>query len=204
MIRNIWCVGRNYHDHIKELGNEVPKTPLIFLKAGTSSLNSGFPLVLPKWSSDVQHEVELAFQFGDNLQLNRACVAVDLTLRDIQTQLKKAQSPWTLAKSFKNATPLGNFFDLEPVNFSELKIRLSVNNEVRQEAFVSNMIFSPVKLAQYICERFPVTPGDLILTGTPQGVSRLEEGDQLLAEVIQAGENKSTVLSEGLWKVTFE
>ncbi len=204
IIRNLWCVGRNYADHAKELGNDLPKAPLIFLKAGTSTLNSGFPLPLPKWSQDVHHEVELAIQFGDGLKIKRACVALDLTLRDIQTQLKKDQMPWTLAKSFKNATPLGNFFDLEDVNLADLQIRLLVNGEVRQQSPVGKMIFSIAHLAEYVCDRFPVATGDLLLTGTPQGVSAIKPGDELLAEACHIREGKEEILSQGQWTVSEE
>jgi acylpyruvate hydrolase len=205
IIRNLWCVGRNYSDHAKELGNEVPKTPLIFLKAGTCTLNSGFPLVLPTWSSDIHHEVELALQFGDGLKIVRGCIALDLTLRDIQTELKKNVHPWTLAKSFKNAAPLGSFFEIENLqSISDLKLRLTVNGEVRQEARVSEMVFPPETLATYVIERFPVTSGDLLLTGTPKGVGPVQDGDELIAEVLQLQDGKEQSLSLGQWTATFE
>jgi len=202
IIRNIWCVGRNYADHAKEMKSEVPKNPMIFLKAGTTGLNSGFPLELPKWSQDIHHEVELAIQFGDGLKIVRGCIAIDLTLRDIQSQLKKDQMPWTLAKSFKNATLLGNFFELDSIDPMTLKIRLTVNGEVRQESAVSNMIFPITTLAEYLCERFPVVSGDLLLTGTPQGVSSLKAGDEILAEALQVHNGKEEVVSQGQWTVT--
>ncbi len=202
IIRNLWCVGRNYADHAKELGNAVPETPLIFLKAGTSTLNSGFPLEIPSWSKDIHHEVELAVQFGDGLKIQRACISLDLTLRDVQAQLKKDQQPWTLAKSFKNATPLGNFFDVEDVNLQEVKIRILVNGEVRQESMTSKMVFPIARLAEYVCDRFPVAAGDLLLTGTPQGVGPLVEGDEVLAEALYVRDGKEEVLSQGQWTVT--
>ncbi len=201
IIRNIWCVGRNYADHAKELGNAVPKEPLIFLKAGTCTVNSGFPLNLPKWSSNVHHEVEMVFQFGEGLELTRACIGVDLTLRDLQSQLQKDQKPWTLAKSFKDSAPIGNFFDLEGVDLASLRIRLTLNGEKRQEAPISKMIFSPKFLADYLRERFPVTNGDLLFTGTPEGVSPLKEGDEILAEAIHMTAGKEEVLSSGQWTV---
>jgi acylpyruvate hydrolase len=201
IIRNLWCVGRNYADHAKELGNDLPKKPLIFLKAGTSTLQSGFPLFLPKWSKDVHHEVELALQFGDNLKIHRACVALDLTLRDIQTELKAAAQPWTLAKSFKNATPLGNFFDWDPE--MDLRIRVAINGETRQETSTRHMIFNIPHLAEYVCEHFPVTAGDLLLTGTPQGVGPILEGDEIIAEAVTLHDGKDDVLSAGQWTATF-
>lgn len=199
IIRNIWCVGRNYADHTKELGNDVPKTPLIFLKAGTCSLNSGFPLTLPKWSTNVHHEVEMVFQFGEGLELVRGCIGVDLTLRDIQSQLQKEQKPWTLAKSFKDSAPIGNFFDLKDVDLNKIRIRLTVNDEKRQETLISKMMFTPHMLAEYLRERFPVTAGDLLFTGTPEGVSPLKVGDVILAEALFTNDE---ILSQGQWKVT--
>lgn len=204
IIRNIWCVGRNYADHAKELGNELPKTPMIFLKAGTCALNSGFQLALPEWSENVHHEVELVFQFGEGLELTRACIGLDLTLRDVQGQLQKDQKPWTLAKSFKDSAPIGNFFDLEGIKLSDIKIRLTLNGEVRQECLASKMIFSPESLAEYVRERFPVTAGDLLFTGTPQGVSQLKNGDEVLAEALHLVDGKEEILSQGQWTVGLE
>jgi acylpyruvate hydrolase len=204
IIRNIWCVGRNYADHAKELGNELPKTPMIFLKAGTCALNSGFALNLPAWTTNIHHEVELVFQFGEGLKFTRACIGLDLTLRDVQSQLQKDQKPWTLAKSFKDSAPIGNFFDLEGINPHEIKIRLTLNGEVRQECLASKMIFSPQVLSEYVLERFPVTVGDLLFTGTPQGVSPLKAGDVVLAEALRTGPDGDEVLSQGQWTVGLE
>lgn len=123
MIRNIWAVGRNYAEHAKELGNQVPTEPLIFLKAGSCATISAKDLHLPvdkKNTTDVHHEVELALQFDDNLQIAAACVALDLTDRVRQDHLKSKGLPWTFAKSFKEACPCLPFFRL--MNLKNSKI----------------------------------------------------------------------------------
>src|SRR3989338_8387796 len=106
MIRNIWSIGRNYAEHAKELGNEVPAEPLIFLKAGSSAVLNSADFSLPSWATDIHHEVELALQFNDQLEISKAAVALDLTERTLQSKLKAKGSPWTLAKSFTNSCPV--------------------------------------------------------------------------------------------------
>ncbi|MBO9668419.1 MAG: fumarylacetoacetate hydrolase family protein, partial [Bdellovibrio sp.] len=171
MIQNIWAIGRNYAEHAKELGNEVPTEPLVFLKAGSCATLASKEIHLPAWAKDVHHEVEIALQFDENLQISAACVALDLTERTKQSQLKAKGQPWTLAKSFTESCPLSAFF---PVNdLDELRnigIKLSVNGELRQNGNTEQMIFPYEKLIDFVRHHFPVMPGDLLLTGTPSGV----------------------------------
>lgn len=184
MIRNIWAVGRNYADHAKELGNAVPTEPLIFLKAGSSATLAAAEIHLPSWATEIHHEIELALQFDSNLQIHQACLALDLTERKKQNQLKAAGSPWTLAKSFTESCPLSRFFPVK--NLDELKhldIQLSVNGQLRQNGNTEQMIFSLETLIDYVRKHFPVVPGDLLLTGTPAGVGPLQYGDKLDARL---------------------
>lgn len=184
MIQNIWAVGRNYAEHAKELGNEVPTTPLIFLKAGSSGTQASPEIHLPLWGKDIHHEVELALQFDHSLQISQACVALDLTEREVQNQLKAKGQPWTLAKSFKEACPLSKFFPVK--NLSELEnleIQLKINGQVKQQGNTNQMIFKMPMLIEYVLAHFPVTPGDLLLTGTPSGVGPIKKGDSLEAEI---------------------
>lgn len=198
-IRNIWGVGRNYAEHAKELGNTVPLKPLIFLKAGSTVLTTGQKLVLPAFSKDIHHEIELAVEFGKDLEITRAAIALDLTARDIQTELKKSAQPWTLAKSFKHSTLLGAFFDVkDPELLEELHLELLVNDEMRQSGSTEDMVFSVGELSEYIKEHFPVCAGDLILTGTPSGVGPLVSGDVIEAYCFDV-DNKP--LSEGRWEI---
>lgn len=185
MIQNIWAVGRNYAEHARELDNDVPTEPLIFLKAGSSATLAAKELHLPEWKNELHHEVELALHFDENLQIDEACIALDLTDREKQNQLKAKGQPWTLAKSFKGACPLSGFF---PVNdLEELKhldIILKVNGEVRQRGNTSQMIFPLEQIIEFVRQHFPVMPGDLLLTGTPSGVGPIKRGDLLEAEIV--------------------
>lgn len=185
MIQNIWAVGRNYAEHAKELGNEVPTEPMIFLKAGSTASIAAHEINLPEGTKELHHEVELALRFDDNLQISEACIALDLTDRAKQNQLKAKGHPWTLAKSFKGSCPLSNFFPVNDLDeLKNLELRLTVNGEVRQQGNTSQMILSLESLIQYVRLHFPVVPGDLLLTGTPAGVGPIKAGDVLTAEIV--------------------
>ncbi len=184
MIQNIWAVGRNYAEHAKELGNEVPTEPMIFLKAGSSASIAASNIVMPAWMNEIHHEVELALRFDDNLQIAEACIALDLTDRAKQNELKSKGHPWTLAKSFKGSCPLSAFFPVNDLDeLKNLEIILKINGDVRQKGNTSQMIFSLEKLLDFVRQHFPVVPGDLLLTGTPSGVGPFKKGDTLEAEI---------------------
>jgi 2-keto-4-pentenoate hydratase/2-oxohepta-3-ene-1,7-dioic acid hydratase in catechol pathway len=188
MVRNIWAVGRNYSAHAKELGNTAQTAesdPMIFLKAGSSVVQNGAVVTLPAFSKEVNFEAELAFRFGKDRRFSGLTIALDLTARDWQTKLKNQGHPWTLAKSFSNSCPLGPMIDLPPdLNLGDLRFTLKVNGELRQKGHSHDMVHSPEKLRAYVAERFPVCEGDLLLTGTPEGVGVLNPGDQLEAEIV--------------------
>jgi 2-keto-4-pentenoate hydratase/2-oxohepta-3-ene-1,7-dioic acid hydratase in catechol pathway len=189
MIRNIWAVGRNYAEHAKELGNAVPSkdssTPLFFLKAGSCATFSQKEMNLPEGTNELHHEVELCLQFDDKLEIKKACLAIDLTDRAKQNTLKAAGHPWTLAKSFKEACPLSDFFPVTNLaDLQNVELRLSVNGELRQSGSTKDMIFNIPTLIAYTLKNFPVEPGDLLLTGTPSGVGPLKKGDQVSAEIV--------------------
>lgn len=184
MIQNIWAVGRNYAEHAKELGNEIPTDPMIFLKAGSSATLASKEIHLPKWATDIHHEVELALRFDENLQINEACIALDLTERTKQNQLKAKGHPWTLAKSFKESCPLSNFFPVADLDeLKNLNITLKVNGNIRQSGSTSQMIFPLEQLLDYVRKHFPVVAGDLLLTGTPSGVGPIQAGEILEAQL---------------------
>jgi 2-keto-4-pentenoate hydratase/2-oxohepta-3-ene-1,7-dioic acid hydratase in catechol pathway len=187
MVRNIWAVGRNYSAHAKELGNAVQTSdadPMIFLKAGSSMVENGASFALPSFSNEINFEAEIAFRFGKGGQFSGLTIALDLTARDWQTKLKNQGHPWTLAKSFSNSCPLGPMVDLpKGLNLDDLRFTLTVNGELRQKGHSRDMVHSPEKLRAYVASRFPVCEGDLLLTGTPEGVGVLAPGDVLRAEI---------------------
>jgi acylpyruvate hydrolase len=184
MIRNIWGVGRNYADHAKELGNNVPAQPMIFLKAGSCATVNSTEIYLPSWTEDVHHEVELCLKLSQSLNVIEAAVALDLTERKAQTEAKKNGSPWTLAKSFDGACAVSSFFSVRKLDqLKNLRLRLWVNDELRQDGNTSQMIFGCEQLLEYILLHFPTCPGDLILTGTPAGVGPINGGDVVKAEI---------------------
>ena len=185
-IANIWAVGRNYADHAKELANQVPQSsenPMIFLKAGSSIVEEA-SFALPAFSNDIHHELEIALQFDHTLHFSHLTLALDLTARDIQEKLKQKAHPWTLAKSFRSACPIGPLLPIPTgLDLQNLRFTLKVNGRIRQSGSTRDMIFGAETLRQYVVERFPVMPGDLLLTGTPAGVARLKPGDSLEGEI---------------------
>ena len=183
--QNIWCVGRNYADHAKEMGyQQALSEPLVFLKAGSCLVKSGGTLRLPPWSQDIQHEVEVTFRFGSDLRIDAFTIGLDLTARDQQSKAKKEGQPWTLAKSFRDACALAEWQDLGAIDPQNLAFQLLVNGEVRQRGHTRDMVYSVAQLASYVGERFPVLPGDALMTGTPAGVSPLKPGDILRADIL--------------------
>ena len=193
-IGKILCIGRNYTDHIKELGNATPEAPVIFIKPASSVIGEGERIVIPSYSSDCHHEVELALLIGrkgKDIPVDRAMesiagygVGIDLTLRDVQSELKKKGLPWEIAKGFDTSCPLSAFVEASGVaNPQNLRIRMTVNREVRQDGNTSMMIHRIPAIISYMSGRFTLEPGDVILTGTPAGVSRIVSGDHLTAEI---------------------
>jgi acylpyruvate hydrolase len=183
-IGSIWAVGRNYAAHARELKNDIPSEPLIFLKSGGCAVEAE-KIPLTRFSQDVQHEIEIAVQFGQGLTgLTPVAMrlALDLTARDLQNKAKAAAHPWTSAKSFTAACPLGpstpfcGFKDFDTIQFE-----LKVASEVRQTGSAADQIFKLGALVEYVLARFPVRPGDLLLTGTPAGVAPLKIGDSAVA-----------------------
>lgn len=197
MIRNIWAVGRNYQDHVAEMKSELTTDPLVFLKAGSCATVNSNEIILPYWVEEIHHEVELALKLSPHLTVIEGAVAIDLTERKRQTEAKKKGEPWTLSKSFDGACPVSAFFSIRKLeDVADLRLRLWVNDELRQDGRTSQMIFNCSRLIEYIKVHFPICQGDLILTGTPAGVGPLRHGDTVKAEI----EGQITQL----WKVTQE
>lgn len=193
-IGKILCIGRNYSEHIKELGNPTPDAPLIFIKPSSSVIGEGEAIVIPPYSHDCHHEAELALLIGrkgKDIPVDQAMeaiagygVGIDLTLRDVQSELKKKGLPWEIAKGFDTSCPLSAFVEASCVaDPQNLQIRMMVNGEVRQDGNTSMMIHRIPSIISYMSGRFTLEPGDVILTGTPAGVSRIVSGDALAAEI---------------------
>jgi 2-keto-4-pentenoate hydratase/2-oxohepta-3-ene-1,7-dioic acid hydratase in catechol pathway len=203
-IGKILCIGRNYVDHIKELGNEMPDRPIIFMKPASSVIGAGEQIVIPPYSSDCHHEAELALLIGTggkNIAPGEAMgcvagygVAIDLTLRDVQAEQKKKGLPWEIAKGFDTACPLSSFVPAASVTDPhDLRITLSVNGIPRQDGSTALMIHRIPELISYLSSIFTLCPGDLILTGTPAGVGPIKSGDRLVAEISEVGTLSVTV-----------
>jgi len=193
-IGKILCIGRNYAEHIKELGNATPEAPVIFIKPASAVIGEGEEIVIPSYSHDCHHEAELTLLIGrkgKDIPVNQAMeyiagygVGIDLTLRDVQGELKKKGLPWEIAKGFDTSCPLSAFVEASNVaDPQNLQIRLTVNGEIRQDGNTSMMIHRIPAIVSHMSGRFTLEPGDVILTGTPAGVSRIVSGDNLVAEI---------------------
>ncbi len=185
----IFCIGRNYSEHAKELGNAVPENPVVFAKPDTALLKNGEDFYLPSFSNDVHHEIELVIKIhkvGKNIQekfahnyYNEIGLGVDFTARDLQASLKSKGLPWELAKGFDGAAPLGNFMSIEGVDLSNIDFSLKKNGKLVQQGNTAQMIFSFDKIVSFISQYFTLKVGDLIYTGTPAGVGSVAIGDKL-------------------------
>ncbi len=197
-IGKLVCVGRNYAAHAKELGSEAPEFPIIFLKPASNVIYSGEPVKHPPHSNNLHHEVELVLYIGEDIKnatnetaehaIHGYTVGLDMTLRDLQFQFKEKGEPWTLAKCFDTAAVLS-----EVVLKKDYKLRgdeiisLSVNGEQKQNSSIKNMIFPPVEIVKYISARMTLEKGDLVFTGTPEGVGRVVPGDKIEASLENIG-----------------
>lgn len=198
----ILCVGRNYVEHAKELGNEVPKIPLIFMKPPSSIISNGKTIILPPQSAQVEHEGELVVVIGkrgrhittENAKKHILGYSVgnDVTARDLQ----KSDGQWTRAKGFDTFCPFGPWIDTE-FDPADAVLTCRVNGQMRQMASTRDMVFNVGVLISYISSVMTLEPGDLIFTGTPSGVGELKDGDEVSVEIEGLGEIKNKVRSEG-------
>lgn len=198
----IVCVGRNYAGHAKELGNDVPKEPLLFLKAPSALVLDGGDIVLPPYSQQVEHEAELAVvvgrtcsRLGDNDDVRPylrgfTCLN-DVTARDLQ----RSDGQFARAKSFDSFCPVGPWIETD-LDVRDLRITGRVNGDIRQDARTSDMVFAPEFLIRYISNMMTLLPGDIIATGTPEGVGPLNAGDVCEVEIEGIGTLRNQVRSE--------
>lgn len=173
---SIWCVGRNYADHAKELGNAVPSQPLFFLKSSACIVH-GSSMTYPDAVLSLHYELEMAFRFDEKLRLSHIALALDLTDRERQNTLKAKGEPWTLAKSFKNSCPISPWI---PFDSNEIyTFELQINGQTKQVGDQNLMIFKLPDLVSFLKRHFPVSEGDILLSGTPAGVGSIQKGDVL-------------------------
>ncbi len=197
-VGKIVCVGRNYAEHAKELGNEVPAEPILFLKPASAMIYSGEKIIHPSFSKDLHHEIELVLLIGTKIKdctleeagdaISGYGVGLDMTARDVQATLKKEGKPWTLAKCFDTSAVISDFISKDDYHLDlNETITLKVNGEVRQSEKLNMMIFSPAELVRYISSVMTLEEGDLVYTGTPAGVSKVEVGDKLEGNITGIG-----------------
>jgi len=190
----IICIGRNYHEHIKELNHQVPSTPVFFLKPDTSLLIRNRPFFLPDFSKEIHYEVELVLKIdkvGKNIQKKFASayyheigIGIDFTARDLQNISKQQGLPWLIAKGFDNAAPIGKFIPKEALKDPmDINFHLDLNGTTVQKSSSKEMIFSFDDIISYISHFITLKTGDLIFTGTPSGVGPVKIGDKLEAYI---------------------
>ncbi|WP_175060066.1 fumarylacetoacetate hydrolase family protein [Thermococcus sp. 2319x1] len=203
----IICLGRNYAEHARELGHEVPEEPVIFLKPPSALIGPNQTIILPRKSNHVDHEVELAVIIGKRAKrVSREeamdyvmgyTIMLDITARDLQWEAKKKGLPWTVAKGFDTFAPIGpRIVDKREINVDDLEIGLKVNGEIRQLSRTSKMIFKVDEIIEYVSGIMTLEPGDIIATGTPEGVGPLRHGDVVEAWIEGIGTLREEVLSE--------
>jgi 2-keto-4-pentenoate hydratase/2-oxohepta-3-ene-1,7-dioic acid hydratase in catechol pathway len=192
------CVGRNYVDHAKELGNDVPKEPLIFLKPQSSVIWNGDAIRLPTQSKQVEHEGEIGVIIGQTVRrisaaeaqgtIRSIVAANDVTARDLQ----KTDSQWTRCKGFDTFCPLGEPGSV-PSDLSTLTVITRVNGVEKQRATATDMVFSIPSIISYVSQIMTIEPGDIILTGTPAGVGIISDGDEVEVEIVGVSRVKNPV-----------
>ena len=185
------CIGRNYADHAKELKNEVPTEPVIFMKPDTALLPKRNPFFLPDFSDEVHHELELVVRInkiGKSIEekfahryYDQVTVGIDFTARDIQAKCKEKGLPWEKAKAFDHSAPLGEWVDLGDRDIQNLNLELTKNGETVQRGNTSDMLFSVDRIIAEVSKYFTLKIGDLVLTGTPAGVAKVKPNDRLEA-----------------------
>ncbi len=186
----IFGIGHNYKKHIQELGSAMPENPVVFTKHDTSLLKNNDAFYHPSFTSNIHHEIEVVVKIGKvgknialefaHLYYSEIALGVDFTARDLQNELKDKGLPWDLAKGFDASAPISSFIPLATFeDIQSIDFRLDINGETRQIGNTSDMIFTVNEIIVYLSKFFTLKTGDLIFTGTPQGVSKINIGDTL-------------------------
>ncbi len=189
----IICIGRNYVDHIEELGNERPESPVIFMKPDTALLKDNEPFYHPDHSLEVHHEVEVLVRikkegksidpaFASNYY-DEIGLGIDFTARDTQSRLKTKDLPWELAKAFNGSAPISKFIDKTGFDLKNLNFKLEKNGEMVQQGNTSLMLWPIDEIIAFVSKYFTLKTGDIIFSGTPKGVSQVKIGDRLTGHI---------------------
>jgi 2-keto-4-pentenoate hydratase/2-oxohepta-3-ene-1,7-dioic acid hydratase in catechol pathway len=185
----IICVGRNYLDHAKELNNDVPSKPMLFMKPQTALLQDSKPFFHPNFSKNIHYELEVVLRIcktGKHIEMEFAhnyydqiTLGLDFTARDLQDDLKSKGHPWEIAKAFDNSAVIGTWHSMEKFNKENIDFQLFKNGELKQDGHTRDLIFNFDTLISYASQFFTLKQGDLIFTGTPAGVGAIKIGDKL-------------------------
>jgi acylpyruvate hydrolase len=188
----IICIGLNYRKHAAEMGWTLPGEPVVFLKPDSSILKNNKPFFLPDFSQNIQYEVEVVIKISKlgkgisakfaSRYFDEVTVGIDITARDLQSRQASAGLPWEISKCFDGAAPLGSFIPVSSIKeLDNLDFRLEINEKIVQASNTSDMIFGFNEIVEYVSKYFTLKTGDLIFTGTPQGVGPLKKNDNLVA-----------------------
>lgn len=193
-VPNIFCLGKNYAKHAAEMKSEVPQRPVVFMKPSTAIVHDGARVKIPDMTHDMHHETEIFFVVGKEGKdiskedarsyISAMGIGLDLTMRDVQTELKNSGNPWLISKGFDSSAPISDAVPTGNVDFNSLELRLLVNSKPRQQGSYKNTIFKIEEVVEFISRLFTLERGDLIFTGTPEGVAQLHPGDKLHAELV--------------------
>lgn len=194
IVPKIFCLGKNYAKHAAEMKMDVPKKPIVFMKPSEAIVHTGAKVGIPAMTKDLHHETEVYFVIGKKGKdirrekarsfITAVGVGLDLTLRDIQTELKNAGNPWLISKGFDGSAPISDGVPVDGIDFNSLELSLTVNGKPRQRGGYASTIFKIEDVISFISQLFTLERGDLIFTGTPEGVAKLNPGDKLHAELI--------------------
>ncbi|UCS92757.1 fumarylacetoacetate hydrolase family protein [Echinicola marina] len=190
----IIAIGRNYTEHIEELQNERPENPVVFLKPDTALLKNNTPFYMPDFSNDIHHEVELVLKINKegkfikrefaHRYFEEIGIGIDFTARDLQKKCKEKGLPWEIAKGFNGSAPVGQFLPVTDFkDLSNINFHLDINGAKKQKGNTSMMLFDFGVILAYISQFFTLKKGDLIFTGTPAGVGKVNVGDHLEAYI---------------------
>ena len=200
----IVCIGWNYRSHVKELESELPREPTVFLKPPSCLIRDGDDIVIPAGITNVQHEVELAVVFGRRCKdvpedealscISHVAVFNDVSARDMQTEARRTGNTWDLSKGMDTFGPMSELVPIGDIDVQDLDLTLMVNGEVRQSGNTGNMIFTVPKLIAYVTRFMTMEQGDVLITGTPEGVSEIRPGDTVVAEIQGVGRLENRVV----------